>query len=1002
MISPKLDSRTAEDILALIKQKSEVYTPEWLLDYDNTDGGAALARLFAEMFHGTIDRFNRFPDKCYLEFLNMVGVCAKSVSPALGMACAELVEGAPHNVYIKGGTQLFTDVTDDSGEDKRVVFETASGFFATPAELKALYTTAPEADIINRTDLSEETALPLLLFMADSTKNLERHIFGISHTQVLDLAGKSEICVKLTNSAMAFRDAQLMQQLCSPDFAEWYYIAASGRTKLSARFENDHISLIKGDGAIVFTDDSAALNEDEELSAWLFCEMKKTSSAEEIRADHISLNSRSLSNEETGAGITPTRLFFNDTELNTVDSGYCFGKEPAVYDSLYINCSEAFGKAGAEITMQLSVATMVLKDDVITDEVGQEFNNKLLVDKEDTKAAPPDDIYISEVQWEYWNGFGWARLDVRGEINPFSCHGDNSKKMISFVCPTDFAMSVQNAYDGLWIRVRILEVANRLSTHSRWLVPWLKSADIYFDYGSSYLPAQSVSITNNCRKDVFAVGESAADMKLFNVMPDKHDTVYFMFEGAPSGYPVNLYFELSDSDEDGRDIVYEYLAEEYGGAFVWRELKTEDRTNGFANSGILSVFAPSDFAEAELFGQKGCWIRAVDISAKKVYCPRLCGIYKNTVDIVQKESVSGEEHEYVAGRPWLEITLQNKPVISCDLWVNEYGETSVSQLNELKRARPDDVRMVTDDDGQLTECWVKWQPKATLSDSGSEDRHYEIDYSSARIIFGDGNNGRIPAYTANVQVRADYSFGGGSTGNLPAQAIDGLIVGIPFVERMTNILPTCGGSNGHSLEAVRRIGAKRLKHRGRAVTAEDFETIVMEEFTEVDEVRCFSSKNRNGASENGTVTVVVKPRDFGTATYSSALCKRIESHLSNVAGCTLIAQEGLAVIPAKIMRVSVEVTVQLDNYEYAAVTEHAVINAINDMMGSSSGGRIGDIPTVSSVYSALKRVEHISYISKVLLTGEYYNKSEKIVVPLESSEDYRYFIAAAGKHTVRF
>lgn len=1001
MTTPKLDGRTLDDILALIKKKSEFYTPEWLPDFSNTDGGTALARLFAEMFQGTIDRFDRFPDKCYLEFLNMVGVCGKSVSPAMGLACAELAEGAPNNVFVKGGTQLFTDIEDENSENKRIVFETASGFFATPAELKSIYITSPEEDIINRTELSEENALPLLLFSADSAKNLERHVFAIAHSQALDLRGSSEICVKLTNSAMAFSDEQVMRHLCRPEFAEWYYISEKGRSPLTARFENDHILLTKSGGAFIFTDSEGAVRDEAELSAWIFCEMKKTPDAEEIRVDHITVNSRSVSDEETG-GIIPTNMFCNDTELNVVESGYCFGKEPAAYDSLYINCCEAFGKCGAEITMEFSVSTMVLKDNVVTDEVGQEFNNKLLVDKEDTKSAPPDDIYISAVQWEYWNGYGWAKLNVIGEINPFSCHGENGKKRISFTCPQDFAMSVQNAYDGLWLRVRILEVENRLSLHSRWLVPWLKRVDIHFDYGSSYLPAQTVSVLNNCRRTSFAVGTSAADMRLFQLMPDKHDAVYFMFEGAPAGYPVNLYFELSGSDDEQKDIVFEYLAEEYGGDSVWRELKTEDRTNGFSVSGIISLYTPSDFAEAELFGQRGCWIRAVDISAKKLTCPRLYAVYKNTVEIIQKESVLGEEHEYIAGRPWLEMTLQNKPVIDCKLWVNELGETSLSELGELKRSDPESVRMVTDDDGQLTECWVKWQPKDALADSDSDDRHYAIDYSRGTIKFGDGKNGRIPAYTSDARIRADYSYGGGSAGNLPAQAIDGLIVGIPFVERMTNILPTCGGSNGHSSEAVRRIGAKRIKHRGRAVTAEDFETIVMEEFTEVDEVCCFCGRNRNALAENGSITVVVKPRDFGSATYSAALCKRIEAHLRDVACCSLIVKDRFAVIPARIMRVSVEVTVQLDNYEYAAVTERMVINAINEMMGSSSGGRIGDIPAVSSVYSSLKRVEHISNISRVLLTGEYYNKSEKIVVPLDRPEDFRYFVAVAGKHTVKF
>lgn len=1001
MNTPKLDSRSVEDILALIKQKSEFYTPEWTLDFDDPDGGAALAQLFAEMFHGTIDRYNRFPDKCYLEFLNMVGVCAKSVTPSIGMAAAELVDAAPHNVFIKSGTQLFTDISDEENGDKRVVFETVSGMFATPAELKSVYMTFPEEDIITGTDMSDKGAFPILLFAPDRSANLERHAFAVAHASVLKLNTRAEISLKLTNLAMAYKDAQLMQQLCSSDFAEWSFISAKGKLCLDAAFINDHIVLSKPDGELVFTDDSGNIPLDGELSGWVFCEMKKSSFMNDIFVDHIFINSRSLNDSETGNGIVPSHIFYNDNELSVEEAGYCFGKEPAVYDAVYIDCVEAFSKCGADVTIDMSVSTVILKDLVITDEVGQEFNSKLVVDKEDTKAAPPDDIYISEVQWEYWNGYGWAKLDVRGSINPFSCQSGNGKKTVSFTCPDDFVASVQNAYEGMWIRIRVREVENRLSTHSRWLVPWLKSVDVHFDYGSIYLPVQAVSVFNNCEKTHFETAGSPANLKLFCLMPDKHDTVYFMFDSAPAGYPVNFYFEFAGSDDEERDVIFEYLAIEHGTRSVWREIKADDRTGSFSASGILSLYTPSDFAEVQLFGQRGYWIRAVKLSRKSNIHPRLCSIHKNVVEIIQKESVNDERHDYIAGKLWQELVLANRPIINCELWVNELGETSVSELNELKRLDSSSVRMVTDDDGQLIECWVRWQPRTTLTDSAPDDRHYQLEHSRGVIIFGDGINGKIPAYSGDTEISVDYSFGGGSVGNLPSGAIDGLIVGIPFVERMTNIEATCGGSNGQSLDAIRRIGAARLKHRGRAVTSGDFETLVMEQFTEVEEVRCFCGRNRNAVSENGSITIVVKPKDFASATYSAALCRRIEDFLCKNASLEPVAGGRLAVIPARVMRVSAEVIVQIDDYEYAVQTERAVITAINDIMGSTYGGSIGRMPTVSAVYTALKKVEHISYVSRVLLTGEYYHNSEKVIVSLDDSDSYRYFIAAAGTHIVR-
>ena len=92
MTIPKLDGRSVKDLLREIQKKSEFYTPEWRYDPEDMDAGGALARIFAEMFYETIDRYNRFPDKCYLEFLNMQGVCAKPGSPSVGMAVAEALE----------------------------------------------------------------------------------------------------------------------------------------------------------------------------------------------------------------------------------------------------------------------------------------------------------------------------------------------------------------------------------------------------------------------------------------------------------------------------------------------------------------------------------------------------------------------------------------------------------------------------------------------------------------------------------------------------------------------------------------------------------------------------------------------------------------------------------------------------------------------------------------------------------------------------------------------
>lgn len=1003
MTLPKLDERTVADILAEIKKKSEFYTPEWRADFDDPDAGAALARLFAEMFYDTIDRYNRFPEKCYIEFLNMIGVCAKNVAPAVGMAGARLVEGAQDSVFIKAGTQLFTDISGEQG-DKRVVFETDAGFFATPAKLRALFMTDPVNDVITRTDPDKDGALPLELFHPKKADSIERHVFALSNESVLYSQSPCEITVKLENTGLSFRSENSARKLCSAAFARWSVLTESGRKYLDARLSGGSIVLTKAERAQVLLTNECGEPAEEGAAPWLFCEMTADGELDEISADRLSISARSLADAQTNRRIAPSHVFANDTEVSLTSGGYCFGREPSVYDSFFIECTEAFCKRGAQITAELAIGTVTVGG-AQEDDSEVDFDSKLLVDKADAAAKPFDDIWVSDIVWEYWNGYGWALLEVSGDVNPFSCKDGGVKRVVSFCCPDDMARSVQNAYDGLWIRARVRGIENRFSMRGRWLLPFFKSMDISYDYGGNFLPVDAVYSENSKKRLMYTPRGAEMDMTLFRVFPEKHHAVYFRFDGEPSGYPVNLFAQLAGSTGEERVIVFEYLAGERGGNARWNELKVIDRTQGFESSGLISLYTPKGFAEAEIFGERGCWIRAVNRSMKfhpdcRRY-PRLSGLRMNTVGITQKQSVFAEPHVIPAGSPERTAALRERPVLQCAVWVNELGETPLSELNELAARDSSLVRRVCGASGELTEFWVKWEQRLTFADSGESDRHYTLDSAQGVIRFGDGVSGRIPSYGSDASISVDYAFGGGREGNLPAQAIEGAIVSLPFVESITNINPTCGGSGEQSLETIKRIGTRRLRHFGRAVTCGDYENLILEEFCEVSEVRCFAGRDRTGALRSGYVTVVVLPHDKDESAYAASLCRRIEAFVSARAGCELVSAKRLAVIPAATMRVSSEITVQLDDYEYAAEAERSIIAAVKALLEGGSAPRIGSVPRRSDFLAVLGNIPHVAYVSRIVLVGEYYRDNEKLTVSLDDAQDYRYLVAASGEHIVK-
>lgn len=1005
MTTLKPDGRNINDIIAEIKRKSEFYTPEWRYDPANPDGGGALARLFSEMTYDTIEKYNRFPEKCYLEFLNMLGAGAKSVSPAVGTARAQMVALAREKAFVKKGSQLFTDITVGD-DDMRIIFETMSSFYATPAEIKCFFMTDPAKDIITKTALIDEDgdevegAFPTTLFMPRAEDNLERHCFGAAHSKALKINGAAQIRIKIENSTTTYLNEKITAKLCDSSFAEWSYVTESGKEKLAARQDAGCIILEKtARKPIALTDEFGGNIGEEETLPWIFCDMKLDSDTVEIAADSISVSTTSV-DDEFRHGILPGSLYSNDSELNAEGGGYCFGSEPSVYDSFYVMCDEAFSKAGAQVTVELLVDT-VSKKTAGADSPELEFNSRLVVDKDEAQAAPLDNIFISGVAWEYWNGSGWARLEVGGDVNPFSCDESSAECTLKFTCPEDFAPSLQNAHEGYWIRARVTDVENAYSLRAVRLLPLLKSIAVRFDYGSDFLPAEKVVTINNCSSSIYGAGEKAL-MMLYMRMPERSHAVYFCFDKPPEGFPVNFYFDFQGTARDECVTEFSRYSGDNGGTAVWSELKVTDKTGGLTRSGIISLYSPSDFTEAEIFGERGFWIRVVnksmDYAPDSVSLPRLSGIVKNAVDIIQKESVTDERVFVPAGRPNQHFRLRGAPVISCELWVNELNETALSELEKLAQQDSTGVKPVYGADGQLEEFWVRWRRCPMIGSAAPDSRCYELDSVSGTVRFGDGHNGRIPAYEgADAQISVNYSFGGGTKGNLEANAIDGLLVDIPYIESITNFRPTCGGSDGRSLEEIKKIGAGRLLHLGRALSPENFENLVLEEFSEVKEVRCFNNMDADENRRDGCVCLVIMPQDYTDEVYSAALCARIYDFIGARADINLVAGGDLSVVPAKVMRVSSTTTVSITDFDSAAETEQAAVRAIEGLFGSA---RIGYMPDSTDILTVLGRIENIAYVKQVLLAGEYYSNGRKVTVPLEKGK-YRYFVAAGGTHTIR-
>ncbi|MEU6089951.1 putative baseplate assembly protein [Streptomyces sp. NPDC047085] len=126
-----------------------------------------------------------------------------------------------------------------------------------------------------------------------------------------------------------------------------------------------------------------------------------------------------------------------------------------------------------------------------------------------------------------------------------------------------------------------------------------------------------------------------------------------------------------------------------------------------------------------------------------------------------------------------------------------------------------------------------WEPRRDLLDSAARDPHFvgELeDDERLALRFGDGRHGARPTPGSRLAVR--YRLGGGTAGNVGAEAINHLVVtmgeqGEPDepvpAATVRNPLPATGGTEPEPLEQVRQSAPLDLRRtRLRAVTAEDY------------------------------------------------------------------------------------------------------------------------------------------------------------------------------------
>jgi hypothetical protein len=495
------------------------------------------------------------------------------------------------------------------------------------------------------------------------------------------------------------------------------------------------------------------------------------------------------------APVPPSAAFYDGTAIDLSLDFYPFGRQPQFNDVFYVACPDALAAPGAVITVAITLV-----------------NPAAAVDPPVPVVATDSKLKIT---WEVWDGAQWQVVPV---TFPFQFNGQ-----FTVTLPASVASTAVNGQQGYWLRARIAAggfggpatyTQNTDHTYTYTPASYQPPVVSAITFASTPAPQPPAPVTACLTYNDFiytdrtqvASGGQGDAFTPFTPTADTQRALYVGFDIPFSQRSVTLFLEvepptpdqvaagqLADPDPDlALSPGPVQLTWEYSSPDGWTQLAAADETNTLSDRGMVTFVGPADLVTHSYFGQDACWLRLRWQAGTFLLPPQLRRVLLNTVWAAQVTTISDEILGSATADPNQMFTAAQTPV--------QPGQ----QLTVLESA----------------DTWAGWDPVPDFYQSGTQDRHYTIDPLTGVVQFGNGTYGMIPPAGQN-NIRLTYRTGGGEQGNRASATIAELKSSVPYIDGVTNSQPSQGGAPVEPIDRVKARGPQVLRHRDRAVTAQD-------------------------------------------------------------------------------------------------------------------------------------------------------------------------------------
>lgn len=1072
--APKIDGRSTQDISRQVQRLLAVYAPlpelpgtdapqpTWENQLARPGLGAALVGIFSRFSELIIQRLNKTPEKNLLAYLDMLGLSVLPPQPARVPLTFSLTSGSLTDALVPAGTQVAAQPAD--GDAGPVTFETERELTVVAAVLDAALTRDPSRDAY--TDQGATISAPsptgAQLFRAESPVG---HVLYLSHERFLTHPALKELAVNfdLKQAFPAALQPGVAWELW--DGTRWAAIPPKPSGSAAPTGANGFVvdgtaGLTKSGVNRVVLTGLPAVQPGEVggiAGRWLRARLLMPLPPADFgttadprtplpAANGVTLTAlleRTVAPAGGAGGLAFEAAFLNYAPVDTSKSFFPFGEKPRVGDALYLAQSEAFSAVGTKVTFDVNVTLPA--------------NNPAT-----GKSYPAPVVRLA---WEFWDGRGWAMLftselvtdltsdskvkpvvsdsTAAGRTSPSDETGAFTKSgRVSFTIPSAPARTAVNGVENFWVRVRIVSGDYGREAYYKLKQPAPPGGtsppppDEYTLVPASFAPptfnalAVGYSVSRTEPPDAlvtyndfdYEVIKPGRGFEPFKTTEDADVTFYlgFTLPAARRSFPnrvVSIYVGVADYLYGREPDVEEpasppRLVWQYWDGLSWSKLTVFDGTSDLTRAGMLEFLAPPDFKPRTEFGLERYWVRVVWASGQYQFNPRVRSLRLNTVMAAQTLTVRGEHLGSSDASAGQKFTTTAAPVLAGQrLEVREPDRPSAEERARIESEEgPDAVSETLDEAERPVEIWVRWHEVPDFYGSGARDRHYVLDHLTGEVSFGDGLNGMIPPRGAGNLRMKFYQTGGGRAGNRPAGKITELKTTIPYVDSVTNAEPASGGADAESRESLIRRGPRAIRHRDRAVTAQDYEDLAMMASTGVARVRCFPLQDLAAGLDlrtwkPGVVSLVVVPFSTDPRPYPDLLLlDAVRSHLEPRRAAEVAR---LVIVGPKYISVTVRAEVVPESAASAGNLEAEIVGALSRFLHPLTGGAegagwsFGRKPHASDIYAVIESVAGVGYVRSLNLDAAEEVGGVVKPISLDALPDGQdYFLVHSGGHEI--